>query len=381
MKKLTMFVTGFAVVLVAGVATAQIGMWEAPTVDEFSAERPATALNQPEDDAAAEELAALEDAAREAEKKEAEKKAQEEQAAAERQAAELAAKEAAEKETATEVVAEEQKEPEKEQPADTTPPDIVILHPKDGQVFEDAKVAFEGKTEPGARVFAGEYEADVDAEGNWRIVLILSPGPNTATLYAKDAAGNKASASVKAILETPAKEAVFTANQKFGATSTGYEKFYGTGTPGTKITVSSNHGSAAAEVNKYGEWLVKLWFEAEPGTVFVATVKDSFGHSKAFEVKVLAQEIKPFTANQKYGSCSENPPYDKFYGTGKPGTVVEIFSEFGSGRTTIGSDGWWNVKVVFEGAPYGQPFDVILETSEGHRMVFGFTALEPGTEK
>ena len=86
--------------------------------------------------------------------------------------------------------AEEPAEPVKEEaPADTTPPGIQILHPEEGQVFETKKVVFEGTTEPGARVFAGEYEADVDDAGNWRIVLFLSPGSNQATLRAKDAAG------------------------------------------------------------------------------------------------------------------------------------------------------------------------------------------------
>ncbi|MEX1126153.1 MAG: hypothetical protein WEE53_10875, partial [Acidimicrobiia bacterium] len=67
---------------------------------------------------------------------------------------------------------EEQAEPPEEGEeleVDTTPPAFQILHPTDGQVFESKKVVFEGTSEPGAAVFAGEYEADVDDAGNWRI--------------------------------------------------------------------------------------------------------------------------------------------------------------------------------------------------------------------
>ena len=62
---------------------------------------------------------------------------------------------------------------------DKVAPEIVILHPVDGQVFERKEVVFEGETEPGARVFAGDYEADVSETGAWRIVLHLYPGRTT----------------------------------------------------------------------------------------------------------------------------------------------------------------------------------------------------------
>jgi hypothetical protein len=97
----------------------------------------------------------------------------------------------------------ERSEPPAEPKPDTTPPEFEILHPVEGQVFESKEVVFEGITEPGARVFAGEYEADVDDSGAWRIVLFLSPGSNHATLRAKDRAGNVSEDSVTIVFDRP----------------------------------------------------------------------------------------------------------------------------------------------------------------------------------
>ncbi len=375
-KKLTMFVTGFVMMLVAGAAAAQIGVWEAPGVDLFSTERPGAFMPAPEIEPGSETAADEVDAMRAGAGAEKAAVRAEGEVTDKREVATRAGDATRPAEAETEETAA--REAESKEEADTTPPEIVILHPTEGQVFEQTKVAYEGTTEPGARVFAGDYEAEVDADGGFRIVLILGEGANTTRLVAKDAAGNTSSATVTAIYEPPASETSkqrgFTAYQKFHETAEGYEKFFGTANAGSQITVTTDgHGSAVTTVGDHGEWAVKLPFEAKPGTVFLATVRDSEGHSKTFEVKVLEKVVKEFSAFQKYGSCSESPPYDVFFGTGVPGTVVEIGSPYGGGRTVIGEAGGWDMKVVFEGAPIGVTFEVVLETSAGHRMVFPFT--------
>ncbi len=348
MKKTTSFVVGFLTVLIAGVAVAQVGAGgfraaggdKAPAVEKPSEQAPEVVepvVSEPEKPT--------------------------ETTTADR-------KETVE--TAPDVV-----EPEPE--PDVTAPEIVIIEPVDGTVFKEKTITFRGETEPGAKVLAGKYAADVTDDGHWAIKLVLSPGENRATFRAIDEAGNVGEASVMVVYQPIEKEPVhreFSANQKFGQNTEPYDKFYGTGVAGSLIKVTSEFGSGKTEVGAEGEWYLKVWFEGAPvGVTFPVTVSDQFGHSKVFEFRRTEAVAKEFWAAQKYGSCSENPPYDVFYGEGAPGTVVEVGSAYGSGRTVIGEAGGWDMKVFFEGAPVGEPFEVVLETSAGHRKVFTFVRL------
>ncbi len=178
---------------------------------------------------------------------------------------------------------------------DDIAPPLVITIPENGAKVTEKSLRFEGTTEPGAVVAAGPYQADVDQEGRWSIVLLLNPGGNLASFTATDPAGNTAEASVSVTYEVaePPKE--------------------------------------------------------EPPPV-------------------------DFTAVQKYGSCSESPPFDEFYGMAKPGTKVSITSAFGSGSATAAGNGEWYVKVFFETAPYGDAFEVKARDDFGHKVLFEFTS-------
>ncbi len=203
--------------------------------------------------------------------------------------------------------------PDKDEPEmDTTPPAIQILHPAEGQVFETKKVVFEGTSEPGARVFAGEHEADVNDAGNWRIVLILSPGTNHVTLRAKDAAGDVGEDSVTVVFKP-------------------------------------------VEEPKDGQEPPKDHEEQPP--------KDGGGGEVNWE----------FVAHQAYGQCAESPPFDVFYGKGKPGSVIHVVSEYGSGEAEVNGDGGWELRVYFEGSPIGQGIQVRVYDQFDHQQTFEFT--------
>lgn len=276
MRKALVFISAFALVLVAGAAVA---FMSAPGND--TAHSP-EAINEP-----------IESSDTFPEKEEPAKDQPFEEPKDEKPQAEEPKDEKHEEEAPK----EEPKDEEPKEEEDTDPPDLIITFPENGQHFSEKRIAFEGKTEPGARVLAGEYEADVDAEGHWRIILILTnKGGNLATFKAIDAAGNYSTASVKAYYDPPTEE------------------------------------------------------------------KDP---PKDFE----------FWAKQKYGSCGENPPYDKFYGMGEPGTKILITSEFGSADTTIGESGEWWLKVFFEEAPCNEAFLVTLTTDAGHEKHFEFIRL------
>lgn len=203
--------------------------------------------------------------------------------------------------TKDEIPADEGDYEKPEEEVDDDPPDLVILFPENGQHFKEREVPFEGKTEPGATVYANGRRAEVDEEGNWRIVLALERGANEIYFKVFDQAEN---------------------------------------------------------------WS-KVWITVyyDPPVI----VKDP--------PKEDPPKVYEFWAKQKYGSCGEDPAYDKWYGVGEPGTEISITSDFGSGHTVIGESGEWWLQVFFEGAPCNEAFLVTLTTSEGHEKHYEFIRL------
>lgn len=194
---------------------------------------------------------------------------------------------------------------EKEEPADTDPPDIVILHPENEARFDDKVIVFEGKAEPGSKVFAGPYPATMNDDGTWRIELVLSPGANKATLSATDAAGNIGYDSVTVYLDV----------------------------------------------------------KDEPKDKPKEEPKDKPKEEPKDEVADVA-----FSANQKYGECGEEVPYDIFWGTATPHTTVTISSPYGSKTLEVGKKGHWEGKVYFEGAPRNQGFLITVSGANGSKQ-------------
>ncbi|MDJ0497962.1 MAG: hypothetical protein QNJ89_09035 [Acidimicrobiia bacterium] len=265
-------------------------------------------------------------------------------------------------------------EPPKEDPPkeeeDTTPPSLEILFPENEQHFDEDTIPFEGKTEPGARVFAGRYEADVDEEGNWRIVLILNPGGNVVTFKAKDSAGNITEKAVKVYLDRET-DTAFTAHQKWEVVdgSPAVNVYYGTAQPGTKIWVGNRFGSGETKANDKGQWELRVKFREAPCNETFGVVVESGDHRKEFRMKYVCA-ANDFTAHQKYGE--NESPWTKFYGTGVPGTTVWAVSDYGSAETIVGSNGEWLLKLHFnDELPPNKEIDVVVE-GEGGRAEFVF---------
>ena len=160
-------------------------------------------------------------------------------------------------------------------------------------------IRFEGTTEPGATVAAGRYIADVDGAGNWSIVLVLSPGANGAGFTATDPAGNASSARITVYFDPPPPpeddggdkepkppKVEFTAHAEYGSCelSPPYDVYWGTASPGSKLSIISEYGSGTVRANEKGDWEIKVFFpEAPKGKVFVVKAKDELGHKKTFE--------------------------------------------------------------------------------------------------
>ncbi|MCP3993760.1 MAG: hypothetical protein GY722_01670 [bacterium] len=183
-------------------------------------------------------------------------------------------------------------------PVDTTPPPLSITSPKPDEHFEIDIIEFRGATEPGATVFAGQYEAIVDDSGNWSIVLVLSPGANGARFVATDAAGNQSEARVTVHYDVPApttttkapEEIEFTAHSVYGVCdeSPPFDVYWGTAPPGTPVYVESEYGSGSTTADTNGDWELKVYFpEAPAEKEFTVKVKDDKGHKFYFTFKHL----------------------------------------------------------------------------------------------
>ncbi len=174
---------------------------------------------------------------------------------------------------------------------DTTPPRLAITSPDDGFVSDDKTIRFKGTTEPGAVVTAGRFEANVDDEGNWAIVLVLKEGGNRARFTATDAAGNETTKAITVYYEEPKVEPpppdwTFTAHATYGSCSFDppYDVYYGTAKPGSKVIITSEYGGGHVYADDKGNWEIKVYFPDAPYNVgFLVKAKDAFGNHKSFE--------------------------------------------------------------------------------------------------
>lgn len=150
-----------------------------------------------------------------------------------------------------------------------------------------------------------------------------------------------------------------------------YALFSGAAAPGTIVTATSEYGSAGLVVGASGEWTLELRLnDPPPGVEFpiVLAVGDQvfrFGFTSLWDPSAV-----DITAHQRYGVSDDVHPFEKFFGTAPPGTVVTAASEFGSADGATGPEGNWSLGVWFDGAPAGEGFPVTVTVGD---RVFTFT--------
>lgn len=80
---------------------------------------------------------------------------------------------------------------------DTTPPVVTVSFPPDGLETENSTVVLRGTVDDAnATVLVDQQMVRPDATGHWRTTVALTPGGNTVTVSAVDAAGNRAAPMV-----------------------------------------------------------------------------------------------------------------------------------------------------------------------------------------
>ncbi|MBT8246574.1 MAG: hypothetical protein KJN73_02080 [Acidimicrobiia bacterium] len=263
------------------------------------------------------------------------------------------------------------------------PPELAILYPENGAKVDDEKMVFEGETTPGARVFAGKWEADVNDDGAWRIVLVLEPGTQTAKFRAESDGGvAEAAVTITRIVpdepkeepkEEPAYELV--AHQVYGTCEepVPYDVFYGETAPGAYVLVWSEYGSTETYANDKGEFEVRVDFPNAPyGQAFPVKVK-SIDQKRYFEFVSYSPNSHDFVAYQVHGASEADVPHDVFWGETGPGEHVLVWSEYGSAEAYANEAGQFELGVEFPEAPYGVTFAVKVK-SMGHKIWFEFTS-------
>lgn len=151
--------------------------------------------------------------------------------------------------------------------------------------------------------------------------------------------------------------------------------FKGITEPGAKITA----GPFVGDVGEEGQWRMRVVLRPGRNRV-VVTATDAAGNTATDVVVVFydASDLAAFTAHSKFGSCEEDPPYDVYYGTGQPGSNIAVTSKYGSGETTVGDGGEWEIKVFFPEAPHGEGFFVKVADQFGRSKSFEFVSYAGG---
>ncbi len=242
---------------------------------------------------------------------------------------------------------------------------------------------FYGTGRPGSTVTAsspyGSASTTVGEKGKWEMKVTFPDAPyyEWFAVTVQDSDGHSKAFEFKSKYN-PDATYDFTITQKYVVNAYQWEKFHGTATPGTVIGAYSEYGSAETVADGSGQFYLKVHFEGlTAGQTIGIVVETSEGDRRTFEFRYEPAPIE-FTANQAYGSCSETPPYEKFYGTATPGATVWAESAYGGASTVASAEGKWDLKVFFEGATPGEPFTITVGDSEGHSKSFTFTVLPAG---
>ncbi len=139
-------------------------------------------------------------------------------------------------------------------------------------------------------------------------------------------------------------------------------------------------GPYEADVDDDGHWRIELVLSPGANKATI-TAKDADGNIAEdsitawldVEEKEVEKKEEPstvaFSVNQKYGYCEEPIPYDVFWGTATPNSVVQISSPYGSATVEVGEKGHWEKKVFFETAPRGQAFAVTIAAENGSKTL------------
>lgn len=240
---------------------------------------------------------------------------------------------------------------------------------------------FFGTGSPGMTIEAssryGSASTVIEASGEWllRVDFASQPGTSFPVTVTTSTGWTETFTFTHIGLEKTETARDWTIHHKYAENHEPFTKFYGTGPAGTTIVATSQFGSAEAEIGKNGEWYLKLWFELSAATDIDVRVTSSLGFDRIFQFRYQPTEANDFEVTQLHGRSHEDPPFEVFTGRTAPFTWVKAWSEFGWTKVESNADGWFEMKVVFEPAPFDTPFDIEILDGVGNSATFSFVRL------
>jgi hypothetical protein len=144
-----------------------------------------------------------------------------------------------------------------------------------------------GTARPNAEVGVGsEYgsgHTEANEDGKWELRVEFAKAPcNEYFRVAAESGDSRVEFKMKRVCERDHK---FTANQRYGSCGEAvpYDEFWGTGIPGTTITVRSEWGGGTTTVSETGKWELKVKFPDAPrNETFKVFVTDGEGGEAVF---------------------------------------------------------------------------------------------------
>jgi hypothetical protein len=247
---------------------------------------------------------------------------------------------------------------------------VSITSPSNGSEHDESTILVTGEATPGTTVYVHGVQASFSSDSSWSAMVPLTPGWNT--IHAKAYVGD-----TKVAIATLEVVHLFAAEVAITSPADGAKLLEGasvlvTGTYVGEVTVSVNGVPAAMGT---GQWSATVPLAAGWNIIqakaYVGDVKVALD---AIEVHLGEIIVVPFTVTQVYGSCSENPPYETFYGTATPNGKVWIQSPYGEKTVYADASGNWEATIYFEGVPSGTTFEISVKDYEKHEYrYFGFT--------
>lgn len=235
------------------------------------------------------------------------------------------------------------------------------------------KVGLWGSATPGSVVELGSQygfgRAEVNEKGEWQMIAELEMPPGAKTVIVVESSASDR--GFEFLVERPAEQpAQYDFSAAMGPSYLDWEPpkqyFVGTGQPGSVVVATSPYGSAEQVVGEKGQYELKLLMEGAPAGAVVPVQVTNTGSDKtfSFELKIPAEEpaVVEFTANAVFESCDEAVPYNEYFGTAMPGTVVLISSPYGSAEKVAGENGGWEALVEFPNAPRNSSFVVQVKS-------------------